>query len=477
MEQHIPMQSLGQAQQELQNHKQRHQNQPWQISSEINNLFAKLMAEDSAEAIEFRDHYADGRKPETTKLMCLQASWQSLFPGRYIAFQGYTPKVTSEYVAGEMAYAAQSMSDGERVALYLAGRVLDAGPGIVLIDEPEVHFHSRLAIQFWDELERLRPDCRFIYITHDLPFARSRNADGYVIVRPGVEPQILSVDDCIPSDVIEEILAAASFSIYARRIIFCEGTEASYDQLFLRAWFYDRFDAVIPVGSCGDVVKCVAAFTNTDLINGMSAIGIVDRDYWPDQYLESLPTNITVLLAHEIESLFCVKAVACAIAIHLGKSEAQATILYEEFLNEAVSQFSGALFLKQVSERFRLRCVDQINRSMNALRVTSDEEYVKLNHCEALAPERWNISPMTIFEEERATIMAAINDPKNGLTKMLPGKVYFGSLVRKLGLDKKAYVELLSNSLKSKVGDPLHSLGTKIRCALSSHLPNGQSGR
>ncbi len=124
LEPNIPMQSLIQAEQELTNHKQRHRQQPWHISSEINNLFAKLMAEDSASAVDFRDTYQDGAEPQVTKLMRLQEAWERLFPGRRIVFKGYAPKVTSEYVAGEQEYAAQSMSDGERVALYLAGREL-----------------------------------------------------------------------------------------------------------------------------------------------------------------------------------------------------------------------------------------------------------------------------------------------------------------------------------------------------------------
>jgi len=222
LEENIPMQSLAQAEQELTNHKNLRRKRPWSISSEINNLFAKLMAEDSAAAIDFRERYQSGiTKPETTNLMRLQKSWQLLFPGRHITFKGYTPKVTSEYVAGETDYPAQSMSDGERVALYLAGRVLDASPGIIVVDEPEVHFHSRLAIQFWDELERLRADCRFVYITHDLTFARSRDTDDYLIVRPGKQPELINTGSGIPSDVAEDILSAASFSIFADRLIFC----------------------------------------------------------------------------------------------------------------------------------------------------------------------------------------------------------------------------------------------------------------
>src|SRR6266511_1404680 len=319
LEENIPLQSLAQAEQELQNYKRQRKKRPWSISSEINNLFAKLMAEDSASATTFRDNYQkDGAAPEITKLMRLQKSWQELFLGRRISFGGYTPKVTSEYVNDGTGYPAQSMSDGERVALYLAGRVLETNSAIIIIDEPEVHFHSRLAIQFWDELEKLRPECRFVYITHDLTFARSRATDDYLIVRSNKEPELVNVGGGIPVDVIEDILSAASFSIFADRLIFCEGTESSYDQKFLRAWFNGRKDAVVPVGSCKDVIKCTSAFRESNVLAGVSAIGIIDRDYLPEVFFTSITPGISILPVHEIESLFCIESLFRAVAIHLG---------------------------------------------------------------------------------------------------------------------------------------------------------------
>jgi hypothetical protein len=98
------MQSTSQAEQELTNQKRQRKKQPWNISSEINILFAKLMAEDSSAAVAFRDNLQDGNPPAETKLMKLQNIWQTPFPGRHIDFKGYTPKVTSEYVAGAPAY-------------------------------------------------------------------------------------------------------------------------------------------------------------------------------------------------------------------------------------------------------------------------------------------------------------------------------------------------------------------------------------
>jgi len=473
LEKDVPMQSTAQAEEALNRQKRGRKKRPWNISSEINHLFAKLMAEDSGAAVEFRDRYSDGEPPRQTKLMTLQKSWQELFPGRRIEFGGYTPRVTSEYVAGGTTYPAQSMSDGERVALYLAGRVLDAPPGVVVVDEPEVHFHSRLAIQFWDELERLRQDCRFVYITHDLTFARSRRTKDYIITRPGQDPQLASMDDGLPEEVTKEILSAASFSIYANTVIFCEGTESSYDQQLFRAWYKDRHYAVVPVGSCRDVLNCTNAFQTSNLVDGLSAIGIVDRDYWPDAFVQSVPVGVTMLPHHEIESLLCDKGVAFAVAKHLGKSDDESETLYAEFVTEAVGKFTGGLLNHQVSERFKRRCESQVDAAMNALRAEDDEAALRANHCTALAPNNWSISPETVFDEEMVRIKDALAAPYADVLGLLPGKVYFSILVSKLGMTKSTYVELLARALKEDVNLALMTLGNEIRAALEDVLPNG----
>jgi len=471
LEENIPMQSLTQAEQELSNHKRNHRRRPWSISSEINNLFAKLMAEDSASAIDFRDSYLRGAEPDVTKLMRLQQSWERLFPGRRIVFKGYTPKVTSEYAAGGQAYAAQHMSDGERVALYLAGRVLDAKPGILVVDEPEVHFHSRLAIQFWDELERLRTDCRFVYVTHDLPFAQSRQASGFLVVKPGFDPQITVVEDALPPDIAQEILAAASFSIYADTVVFCEGTESSIDQRILRAYYNNRRIAVVPVGSCRDVIKCTEAFAGSSIVQGMRAIGIVDRDYWPDAFLEALPPGVHVLPAHEVESLLCHKRIFVSVAKHLGNTAEAGEAHYVKFLDEAAAKFTGALKYKQISERFKNRCVDQFNRALNALKVHDTEAATRSNHETELAPDKWADPPKDMMDSETTSVEIAIAKPAEGLVRVLPGKVYLPSLVAKLGLSKDAYIALIADALAANETSPLAVLRNDLRAVMDDLLP------
>jgi len=469
----IPMQSTAQAEQVVKQSKIRLKQQPWLLSNEINHLFAKLMAEDSAAAMRFRD--AHGVDPdstaETTKLMRLREAWAALFPGRTIKFEGYTPKVSTEYVTGIAEYPAQQMSDGERVALYLAGRVLDSTTSVIIIDEPEVHFHSRLAARFWDELEALRPDARFVYITHDLPFALSRGTESIINVRPGCNPELASLSEGISADLAQSLLAAASISIFAKRIIFCEGTESSYDQQLYSAWFHDRDTAVVPVGSCRDVIRCTVTFADEALVSGIHAEGIVDTDYWPQAFLDAAPSGVHVLPSHEVESLFCHRGIFVAIATHLGHSNSDGIRLFDEWLTGARDKFTGGILVKQVSERFRCRCEHQVRQVMNSLTLAESLSDAKAGHVEALAPANWQLSPETIFTEEENLVNAAVSGTEEEFMRILPGKIIFPSLTAKLGMKPDDYVRIIVEGLRASPDSPLHSLGGHLDAPLRPILP------
>lgn len=122
------------------------------------------------------------------------------------------------------SYLLRQMSDGERTILYMAARVIIAEHPVILVDEPELHMHSRLAVQFWDEAEKLRPDCRFVYVTHDLNFTLSRRRATVLIARPNDASEAVLLDE-LPSSVAAEILGAATLPFYAKRIFLFEGEE------------------------------------------------------------------------------------------------------------------------------------------------------------------------------------------------------------------------------------------------------------
>src|SRR6185312_12461717 len=102
-------------------------------------------------------------------------------------------------------YPAKTMSDGERTCLYLAARVLTAESGILVIDEPELHMHRKLAIDYWNKLEEMRPDVRFVYVTHELHFALSRRDPTLIVIRDEETVEKAKIDAISP-DLAEALL-------------------------------------------------------------------------------------------------------------------------------------------------------------------------------------------------------------------------------------------------------------------------------
>ena len=444
----LPVQTTEQALNNLRSQKRQRSKRPWTMANEIDHLFSKLIAEDSSSAQKFRDQWTSGSivEPEETALTRLRHLWSDIMPGRTIDFESYSPKVTSDLAGDE--YPAQQMSDGERVALYLAGRILDVENSIVVVDEPEIHFHSRLAVRFWDALERERRDIRFVYITHDLTFARSRKLAQYILVKPE-GPTVLDVDANLPPEVAQAILAAASFSVLAQRIVFCEGTEGGVDALFYGRWFEDAATVVVPVGTCDDVRESVRSFGKSKLVEGVEAFGIVDRDYWPSDRIDSLGRDVFVLPVHEVESLYCLEEILRAVGRYLAVNTNELDNKYVEFLNGVRSHFTGGALAKQVSERFKRRMEQNFFGTLNSLSGAADLVETRANLVGGVEISALAEHPGDLFDEEQARVEGALLDPKLML-EILPGKDLIAIAARVLGVTKERYMALVNGAIRPR---------------------------
>src|SRR5262249_10357792 len=145
----------------------RYQSETHLQADEFNEMLSHIKAEHSDEANRFRDAWIADRttvKLRPTKLDTVLRIWHQIFPRRRLDFSTYTPRTTSTLKEGApIQYNFHTMSDGERAALFLIARILRAKAGVIVVDEPEVHFHSLLARSFWDTLQSERIDCRFVY--------------------------------------------------------------------------------------------------------------------------------------------------------------------------------------------------------------------------------------------------------------------------------------------------------------------------
>ena len=474
----IPATLKDQATREVANQIKQSLNRPWALATEIDPLFAQLLAEDSESARAYRNKSVQhpGGEPEKTTNMRLVAFWEQHFPGRKIILSTHTPMAKSDIGEKRDAYPLHQMSDGERVAIYLAARVLIAPKGLIVVDEPESHFHPVLARRFWDDLENERANCRFVYITHDLSFAVSRRPAQFAIVKKEDRADVLPLDAEIPEDVFNSVLGAASFSVTASRIVFCEGVKGRKgDHSLYESWFADPDTAVIPVGSCEEVIQSVSVFNSVDEIKGADAIGIIDRDYWPDDYFDGLEESVTALPVHEIECLFCLPKVFEAVAKYHRMEQDEIDARYGKFLKKAKAGFHDAALNKEVLERAK-RCVEKKTVALlNKVSPDPNQSEVKTAFGAALDPSTWEFDPAIIFEEETARLRDALEGETEDFLKLFPGKSFLGHAMDAIGIKEDVYVKLLCSALSlpdgTEEGSQLATLRDQVIDAMTDHLP------
>ena len=252
--------------------------------------------------------------------------------------------------------------------------------------------------------------------------------------------------------------------------MFCEGKEEkSLDQELLRAWFNDRNTALIPVGGCENVKRCAAAFQTSTVVSGFVAEGIIDRDHWPDEILNSIPT-VHVLPVHEVESLFVLKPVYAAIASHLGRG-AQVEALYETLLSGFKKQMTGTIATKLICERYKARSMMLLERGFSTQSDFHDRSMLRAEMICQLPQTRAVLHPGELWDEEQSRVDAALaSDDSVHFLKVLPGKPLVGPAASSLGITKERYCELIKVALTSNEA-AFAAFRSALESALDSYLP------
>jgi hypothetical protein len=450
-------------------------------ADELNEMLSELKAEHSDERSRFVDAWLADKTTvqyKPTRLDSLLRIWHATFPGRRLDFSTYEPRTTSTVAGGNPEqYGFHTMSDGERAAIYLIARVLRAPAGVIVVDEPEVHFHSLLARSFWDTLQSERTDCRFVYVTHDLAFALSRRGAQIGIVRSKDAAQMVDRNGGIPPEIIEEILGAASLSLVAKRIVFTEGMSGdSIDADLYGAWFRSPETAVVPVGNCRAVLEAVNVFQQNKIVQNVEPLGIVERDYWPDTYLDHLGTRsgLFVLPAQEVEGLLCQREVAAAVARHQGTCDIDFATIYSKFECKVRSAFVGGRLHKHLVERIKADINGHLDGIMNSVALSADAGALKASLVADFCTRSANVDVGKIFDEQKKQVDAMVAKPASDFLKVLPGKDCLRFLTAELGVTEDVYVDLVCAALRQPDGkeEPTFKrLKDDMVAALTPHLP------
>lgn len=442
-------------------------NEYWEVHNEYTYLMAEILEEDKSASQKFRALTLEGKLvPENlvqTRLQKITQWWQALFPGRTLQLD-YTPQVLR---AGEQPYSTGRMSEGERTALYLITRLVSSNKSIILVDEPEIHFHPLLAREFWNQMERHKEDTLFIYVTHDIPFALSRkNPRLYVVRSPGTFDEI--VGDNLPDDAVDTILGAASFSIAATRLVFCEGVVGQEDHALFSAWYSCPKTAVIPVGGCAVVKQCVEVFNSQHATSNVTAVGHIDRDDWPDTMLDG-NAWVKAVPINEIEGIICYEPIFKALAAFYNKSDPNA--LYASFVAGSRSTINPGLLHKHVLNRAKLILELKQKEMRNAVNPHASFATMKSDYLAAVTS---TAHAETILNDELATMQAALSIPEEMLRKF-PAKTYQNAFAPLMQVQPTKAFEDICAVLKSsdeslKNEQSKLTLKNAIIAALSPHL-------
>lgn len=304
----------------------------------------------------------------------LQRIWSDIFPHRSIEYDDLRFYAVDSNIEHMNRYSATKMSDGERSALYFIAQVLCVPKErILLIDEPEIHFHKSLMNRLWMALERYRSDCLFIYITHDTQFASNHiNADKYWVKGYLGEKkwQIEKVDEQeLPEDLLLDLLGNR------KKVLFVEGERGSYDAQIYSLIYKDYY--VVPCGSCIQVIAKTKAFNNTPLLHYNKAYGIIDRDYRTEYEIEQLRTNnVFTLDVAEVENLFIVEEIVRAIAQKLGLEDDEVFRAVKNYVvrDRFKKQIDAQICQAVVSEiKYKLESIYIDNKSDDKAKETLDK--------------------------------------------------------------------------------------------------------
>lgn len=348
------------------------------LLNDYEKLMVYLFSDETEQNAKFKAAYKASSTridPPVTRIDRVKEIWERILPHRELVIGGLRIQ-TRVRVQPDKIYNASEMSDGERVIFYLIGQCLAAPKnGIIVIDEPELHLHKSVQAPLWAEVEKLRDDCLFVYLTHDLDFAAAQETaariwlksfDGNTWTWEAIQP-----DEKLPDDLLLEVLGSR------KPVVFVEGENGSFDVSLYRELLAGYL--VVPRGSCTQVIYSVKALKANPQLHHLSVFGIVDRDRRVDAEVRSLEADgVFVLGVAEVENLFCTKEVIQLVSRRLARDPVED---FEKVAGEIFSrlrwEMDTQVSLRVASEiQFILGRFDQTARGAAAL-TSSLEELVR----------------------------------------------------------------------------------------------------
>ncbi|GAB2796875.1 DUF4435 domain-containing protein [Rhabdobacter roseus] len=399
-----------------------------------------------------------------TKIDTVKSIWEKVLPHRKLKIKS---GVIETYPTGQEdnKYNASEMSDGERVIFYLIGEVIcSPEKSMIIIDEPEMHIHKSLVKTLFDLIEIERPDCSFIYLTHDIDFAFTRQNAAKIWAKAYEgnsiwDYEILEGDMPIPEQLYLEVLGSR------KPVIFLEGDNSSID--------YEIYEHVFPtytlkpLGSCEKVIQSVKSFNEQKGFHHIDSFGIIDRDRRQvDDIVKLNSKGVWVLDVAEAENLLLIEDIVKAVASHMGRD---ANDVFDQVKRNLISFFSDQMeaqillhFKESLRKKFlsltnfTKKNLDDVLPELNTMYQSIDKqnlfENIKLDFEKAASTQNYD-SILQLFNLKNALIPASKVCDLTGIRN----KEEYKRLVITILKRKDIVSEQISKGIDLKIIKTLHN--------------------
>lgn len=337
--------------------------------NDFQKLMVFLFSDETEENAKFKvaqRQSASKIEPPLTRMDKVKQVWERILPHRELVVGGLRIQTQVRGDARKI-YNSSEMSDGERVIFYLIGQCLAAPQdGIIVIDEPELHLHKSVQAPLWAEVERLRSDCLFVYLTHDVDFAVAQEGAQRVWLKSfdgsSWDWELIDDKDDLPDDLLIEVLGSR------KPVVFVEGMNGSHDVTLYREILAGFL--VIPRGSCDQVIQAVRALRSNTQLHHLQVYGLIDRDRRTLPEIAALQAdNIFTLDVAEVENLFCTQEVLALVSARLARdTTTDFNQAVTQVFNQLRTEIDTQVSLRVIAEvKFKLNCFDASARGVPAL--------------------------------------------------------------------------------------------------------------
>lgn len=299
----------------------------------------------------------------------------------------------------------------------------------------------------WDEIEATRPDCTFVYLTHDIEFVLSRRDSKRVWIRSYDadehlwDYEVIENYESFPDELYMEILG------YRKPVLFIEGTDSSSIDIRLYPLIFPDY-MVKPMGGCQKVIETTKAFAQMKDFHTLESKGIVDRDRRTEGEISYLrDQNIFVPEVAEVENLLMLEDIIRIVARRMMRNG-------NEVFNQ-VKENVVKLFAKEVDAQVILHAKHLVRKK---LEIAVDRKIATVEQlAEHVDMIRKNIHVTEIYNTIRETFLSYI-DTENyrSILKVYnqKGMLPQSRLCNILGIsNKESYLSLIISILKENKED------------------------